>query len=171
MIRRFIRLGGPAALLHELKPHGRFPILPEQPYEGQPIMLTEFGGIAIVPGGGDGEGGIWGYRRSVDAAGLGKEFAALLEAIRGLEGLAGFCYTQFADTYQEANGLLTADRTAKIPLDRIKAAVTGQPAERPEALVAPPASAIPVVPNGPLPTARKTREAPPVAKSGPAKDA
>ena len=31
--------------------------------------------------------------------------------------LAGFCYTQFADTYQEANGLLYADRTPKIPLD------------------------------------------------------
>ena len=33
--------------------------------------------------------------------------------------LAGFCYTQFADTYQEANGLLYADRTPKIPLERI----------------------------------------------------
>ena len=30
--------------------------------------------------------------------------------------LAGFCYTQFADTYQEANGLLYADRTPKFPL-------------------------------------------------------
>ena len=30
---------------------------------------------------------------------------------------SGFCYTQFADTFQEANGLLYADRTPKIPLD------------------------------------------------------
>ena len=29
----------------------------------------------------------------------------------------GFCYTQFADTYQEANGLLFADRTPKLRLE------------------------------------------------------
>jgi hypothetical protein len=32
---------------------------------------------------------------------------------------SGFCYTQFADTFQEANGLLRADRSPKIPLERI----------------------------------------------------
>ena len=35
---------------------------------------------------------------------------------------SGFCYTQFADTFQEANGLLNADRTPKIPLETIAAA-------------------------------------------------
>jgi hypothetical protein len=39
--------------------------------------------------------------------------------------LAGFCYTQFADTYQETNGLLYADRTPKIPLDEIALATRG----------------------------------------------
>ncbi len=39
--------------------------------------------------------------------------------------LAGFCYTQFADTYQEANGLLYADRTPKVPLALIAAATSG----------------------------------------------
>jgi hypothetical protein len=39
--------------------------------------------------------------------------------------LAGFCYTQFTDTYQEANGLLYADRTPKFPLDRIACATSG----------------------------------------------
>jgi hypothetical protein len=39
--------------------------------------------------------------------------------------LAGFCYTQFADTYQEANGLLYADRTPKAPLEEIAAATRG----------------------------------------------
>jgi hypothetical protein len=37
---------------------------------------------------------------------------------------SGFCYTQFADTFQESNGLLTADRTPKIPLERIALATT-----------------------------------------------
>jgi hypothetical protein len=35
---------------------------------------------------------------------------------------SGFCYTQFADTFQEANGLLHADRSPKIPLEEIAAA-------------------------------------------------
>jgi hypothetical protein len=33
---------------------------------------------------------------------------------------SGFCYTQFTDTFQEANGLLTAERAPKIPLDEIR---------------------------------------------------
>ena len=39
--------------------------------------------------------------------------------------ISGFCWTQLTDTYQEANGLLFADRTPKIPLDRIRRAVCG----------------------------------------------
>jgi hypothetical protein len=48
--------------------------------------------------------------------------------VRNLGLLAGFCYTQFADTYQEANGLLYADRTPKFPMAKIAAATSG-PAE------------------------------------------
>jgi hypothetical protein len=36
---------------------------------------------------------------------------------------SGFCYTQFADTFQEVNGLLDAERRPKIPLADIAAAV------------------------------------------------
>ena len=43
----------------------------------------------------------------------------LLSVVRSLNLLAGFCYTQFTDTYQEANGLLYADRTPKIPPEDI----------------------------------------------------
>ena len=50
---------------------------------------------------------------------------ALFEAIRELPMFAGFCYTQLADTYQEANGLLYADRTPKFPIERIAAATAG----------------------------------------------
>jgi hypothetical protein len=39
--------------------------------------------------------------------------------------LAGYCYTQFADTYQEANGLLFADRTPKFPIPDIARATRG----------------------------------------------
>jgi beta-galactosidase/beta-glucuronidase len=125
---RYAVPGGPAALLEQVQPHGRVPTLPEHPYRGQPIVLSEFGGGAIVQDKEKGDDASWGYRRSPDAATFGRDFAALLAAVHAVEGFAGFCYTQFADTYQEANGLLTADRTAKLPLDAIRAAVTGRPA-------------------------------------------
>jgi len=48
-----------------------------------------------------------------------------METIHSLGVFAGFCYTQFADTYQEANGLLTAAREPKFPLADIFAATTG----------------------------------------------
>jgi hypothetical protein len=54
--------------------------------------------------------------------------------VRGLGLLSGFCYTQFADTYQEANGLLYADRTPKIPLARIAAAVSVPVGQRTDGL-------------------------------------
>ena len=48
--------------------------------------------------------------------------------------LAGFCYTQFADTYQEANGLLYADRTPKFPMEQIAAATNGHTSPRQQAM-------------------------------------
>ena len=45
--------------------------------------------------------------------------------VRSLPVLSGFCYTQFADTYQEANGLLFADRTPKFPLEEMARANRG----------------------------------------------
>jgi hypothetical protein len=40
--------------------------------------------------------------------------------------LAGFCYTQLTDTYQEVNGLLYADRTPKADLEALAAATRGE---------------------------------------------
>jgi hypothetical protein len=51
----------------------------------------------------------------------------LLQKVHELGVFAGFCYTQFSDTYQEANGLLYADRTPKFPIEAIHAATTGKP--------------------------------------------
>ena len=39
--------------------------------------------------------------------------------------LAGFCYTQFTDTFQEVNGLFFEDRTPKFPIEAIRAATMG----------------------------------------------
>jgi len=92
-----------------------------EPKSNQPIVLTEFGGIAYS----NNHRETWGYSRSETAQQFRDRYAALLEVIRNLPALAGFCYTQLTDTYQEANGLLFADRTPKIPVEEIALATTG----------------------------------------------
>lgn len=94
------------------------------PHKGQPIMLTEFGGIACRPG--EQNGGVheWGYSMADDEHQFAERYEQLLNAVIHCTLFSGFCYTQFADTFQEANGLLCADRSPKIPLERIFRAVT-----------------------------------------------
>jgi beta-galactosidase/beta-glucuronidase len=103
------------------RPGGRLLLLDEEAHTGQPIMLTEFGGIAFSS---DTEK-TWGYTRSETQEAFADQVMELISVVRSLNVLAGFCYTQFADTYQEANGLLFADRTPKIPLEDIAVAVQG----------------------------------------------
>ena len=106
------------------RPGGRLLTLAESDPEKQPIVLTEFGGIAYAPAAAAAT--TWGYSQVLDEAALAKRYASLLRVIHDLPSLAGFCYTQFADTYQEANGLLYADRTPKMPLEEIARADLGQ---------------------------------------------
>jgi beta-galactosidase/beta-glucuronidase len=116
----------PAQLFDRRRPGGRVLTLDGFPHRGQPIMLTEFGGIAYQtrqkaePG----VKQIWGYSRASDAEEFARMYEQLLDAVIHTALFSGFCYTQFADTFQEANGLLNADRTPKIPLERIKAATS-----------------------------------------------
>lgn len=90
-------------------------------YQGQPIMLTEFGGIAFSKDAAH----TWGYSRARTVEDFSALYAQLLNTVRSLPMLAGFCYTQFADTYQEANGLLYSDRTPKFPINQIACATRG----------------------------------------------
>jgi hypothetical protein len=106
-----------ATLLQRERPGGHVLALGTGPGTAQPIVLSEFGGIALAQG-----TQTWGYSLVQDAEELEYRYTALLRTVSGLQMLSGFCYTQFADTYQEANGLLYADRTPKFPLERIAAA-------------------------------------------------
>ena len=56
-----------------------------------------------------------GYSLAQDAEQLERLYTALLDVVADTAMFSGFCYTQFADTFQEANGLLYADRTPKVP--------------------------------------------------------
>ena len=118
------RYASPEAVPHlfaDEQPAGRVLALGNTQISALPLMLTEFGGIAFSAD----PAHTWGYTRAADAKGFAAQYTQLIQTVRKLPILAGFCYTQFADTYQEVNGLLYADRTPKIPLDAIRNANYG----------------------------------------------
>lgn len=94
----------------------------EEPLPGdRPVLLTEFGGVRVA----DGEPG-WGYDAVASGDELLDRYRALMRAVHG-SSLAGFCYTQLTDTFQERNGLLTMDRTPKADLASLARATRGEP--------------------------------------------
>lgn len=114
-------------LFHRERPGGR--VLTLESHFGEqdhPIVLSEFGGIALSTA------ETWGYSTCRNPAELMERYAALLKTVNGLRLLVGFCYTQFADTYQEANGLLYANRQPKFPLARMAGATRGEDANEPQ---------------------------------------
>ena len=101
--------------LQRERPGGRILVLEGHSGASLPIVLSEFGGIALATS----NSAIWGYSVCRTSAELADRYTALLDVVGNLQVFAGFCYTQFADTYQEANGLLYADRRPKFPLTRM----------------------------------------------------
>lgn len=116
------RYASTAGLASE-RPSNRVLAIDGHPYAGQPLLLSEFGGIAYTPR--EQREATWGYVRSETAEEFAAAYTRLLETVRSLPIFSGFCYTQFTDTYQEANGLLTMDRTPKFPLEQIALATRG----------------------------------------------
>ena len=86
----------------------------DTPYCGQPIVLSEFGGISISE---EEEG--WGYT-SVGKNRFLEVYRRILRAVYASDILSGFCYTQLADIEQEINGLLTEAHTYKFPPEKIR---------------------------------------------------
>lgn len=110
----------PQQLLERRRPGGRVLLLDDYAHEGQPIVLTEFGGIAFDKRTAqEADSDIWGYSLAEGEEEFTRKFGELMEVVSHTALFSGYCYTQFADTFQEANGLLTADRVPKIPIERI----------------------------------------------------
>jgi beta-galactosidase/beta-glucuronidase len=109
-----------ASLLTRMLPAGRRVSLVAEQHGGQPVMLTEFGGLTF-----SNDPGAWGYSHAGNKEEFAARYTRLLAVVRAFPLFAGFCYTQFTDTYQETNGLLYADRTPKFPLEQIRAATSG----------------------------------------------
>jgi beta-galactosidase/beta-glucuronidase len=102
--------------------NGKPALIAGYPYNGSPIYLSEFGGIAFIPPGHDVPPEAWGY------SGVEKTALDALDRLDGLyRGLAdipqiiGICYTQLTDVEQEINGLMTYDRQPKFDVAKIKA--------------------------------------------------
>ena len=84
-------------------------------YEGQPVIMSEYGGIAINSNEG------WGYGKQVkDEKELVDRYTKLTKVIYNIPYISGYCYTQLTDVQQEINGLMDAERNYKIQPDIIK---------------------------------------------------
>ncbi|PJN88552.1 glycoside hydrolase family 2 protein [Bacillus sp. mrc49] len=85
-------------------------------HQGEPILLTEFGGIAYKVGESEG----WGYTSSSTEDEFINDYARVMAAVQQSRSIHGYCYTQLTDVEQEINGLLTYDRQPKCDLNKIK---------------------------------------------------
>ena len=101
----------------DIKGHQHLPFANGYEYEGQPIIMSEFGGTAYV---GETNDVCWGYGNGVanDEEYI-ERLTSLVEAINKMN-ISGYCYTQITDVEQEVNGVLRADRTPKVALEHIK---------------------------------------------------
>jgi beta-galactosidase/beta-glucuronidase len=95
--------------------HWKYALAQGYKYHGQPIIISEFGGIAFQTDKG------WGYgNQVVTEEAFIERFRSITQAIKNIDYICGYCYTQVTDVQQEMNGLLTEDRKPKIPLEVIK---------------------------------------------------
>ena len=118
LAQRYGMDASPEQLFDRRRPGGRILTLDGYPHRGQPIMLTEFGGISY-PHCASGVQKNWGYSAATSEKEFARLYKELMQVVTRLALFSGFCYTQFADTFQETNGLLCDDRTPKIPLKKI----------------------------------------------------
>jgi hypothetical protein len=110
-------------LLSGIGPLGRRMRLLDHRYRGQPIMVSEFGGIGFNT---SPDESTWGYRTATTVADFEDALRRTFTAIQASSVLAGFCYTQLTDTLQEVNGLTDADRKPKLPPEVIRSIVLGE---------------------------------------------
>jgi len=82
-------------------------------YNGTPIVMTEFGGIAYRIGAPQASNEFgYGNIEPTKEAFLAR-LDGLIKALRANKAIAGYCYTQLTDVEQEINGVMTYDRKPK----------------------------------------------------------
>ena len=79
-------------------------------YKGQPIIISEYGGIAF-----NNDDSGWGYGNKVNTKeDFIRRFDEITTAVKEVPYCCGFCYTQVSDVQQEINGLMDMDRNFKV---------------------------------------------------------
>lgn len=106
-----------AVTLHQARPAHRTLQLDPDVNLDTPVMITEYGGISYAPK----QGERWyGYGTVTSEDEYIAKVRELTDAIRACAGVSGYCYTQFTDTEQETNGILTEDREPKLPIETLR---------------------------------------------------
>lgn len=85
-------------------------------YRGQPVIVSEYGGIAFQSGSNG-----WGYGNKVTGEeSFFKRFEEITAAIQKIPYVCGYCYTQVTDVQQEINGVMDMDRNYKVDPERYR---------------------------------------------------
>lgn len=92
-------------------------------YRNKPVIVSEFGGVSYAP---KADENWFGYGKVQSAGEFVEKYSALLSALHKATGIAGFCYTQFTDTEQETNGVLTEAREHKVPVKALRPFTSGE---------------------------------------------
>lgn len=86
-------------------------------YKKQPIMITEYGGIAFESQ----DEKSWGYHGAVKSEEqFLKRYGEITDAVKNCPDICGYCYTQLSDVMQEANGLMDFERKPKVDVEKIR---------------------------------------------------
>ncbi|MBP3333695.1 MAG: beta galactosidase jelly roll domain-containing protein [Clostridia bacterium] len=85
---------------------------------GKPMLMTEYGGIALAK---DKHGANWGYGGAEnDEEKFFERFENITMGFKNCDYFCGYCYTQLTDVFQEVNGLLDMDRNPKMDMERVR---------------------------------------------------
>lgn len=85
-------------------------------YKGQPVIISEYGGIAF-----NNDNSGWGYGDKVNTKeDFIRRFDDITTAVKEVPYICGFCYTQVSDVQQEMNGLMDMERRFKVEPELIK---------------------------------------------------
>jgi beta-galactosidase/beta-glucuronidase len=128
--------------LNRYRPGGRVLTVEGFAHKGQPVMLTEFGGISFVEPSSEVTAN-WGYSAAQSSQEFRRRYEELMNAIHRIEIFAGYCYTQLTDTFQETNGLFHMDRSPKFSINAMARATRGIGLGRGELTSVPQPPAIP----------------------------
>ena len=104
------------------RPAGRALFAPGCGYTGQPVMVTECGGISFNVEDTSG----WGYTNAGRVEDFYRIYHQVVSAMLESPVVQGFCYTQLTDVQQEQNGLLSFDHKPKFDCGVIRAINEGR---------------------------------------------